>query len=116
MNLLWTQSPRSVRDVMDTLPQQPAYTTIATVMQNLLRKDMVEAVRHGRLVSYRPQLSREEYVAKSMRHALDTSSDRAASMLHFVQEMPAEDLQMLRDYLGQTPSAEPADSPPQDHP
>ena len=35
MDLLWEASPRSVRDVMDALPHSPAYTTIATVMQNL---------------------------------------------------------------------------------
>src|SRR5699024_11513429 len=42
MDLLWDASPRSVRDVMDALPHSPAYTTIATVMQNLRTKAMVD--------------------------------------------------------------------------
>ncbi len=42
MDLLWDAHPRSVRDVMYALPHNPAYTTIATVMQNLKLKEMVE--------------------------------------------------------------------------
>lgn len=102
MNLLWGSSPRSVRDVMDSLPSNPAYTTIATVMQNLKIKHMVRAERDGRFVHYLPQMSREEYVARQMHQALDSSQDKAASILHFVQDMPEEGLQMLRTYLEQS--------------
>lgn len=102
MDLLWESNPRSVRDVINALPQSPAYTTIATVMQNLKTKNMVEARREGRLVFYLPQLTREEYVAHRMHQALDTSSDKAASILHFVKDMPEESLLMLRNYLGQS--------------
>ena len=102
MDLLWESSPRSVREVMNTLPSSPAYTTIATVMQNLKTKNMVWAQREGRFVHYVPQMSREEYVARQMHQALDSSHDKAASILHFVQEMPEEGLQMLRNYLEQS--------------
>lgn len=101
MDLLWQHSPRSVRDVMDALPHQLAYTTIATVMQNLKRKNMVSVQRQGRLVSYLPKLTREEHSARLMRQALNASHDRAASILHFVQDMPEEELAMLRDYMEQ---------------
>ncbi|WP_300345794.1 BlaI/MecI/CopY family transcriptional regulator [Nesterenkonia sp.] len=107
MNLLWTQSRRSVREVMDALPQRPAYTTIATVMQNLVRKTLVDTEREGRLVFYRARLSREEYAAQVMRQALETSHDRAASILHLVKAMPSEELDMLREYLGAQPSQDP---------
>ncbi len=102
MDLLWETSPRSVREVMDALPSKPAYTTITTVMQNLKTKNMVRAQRQGRFVSYLPQLSREEYIARQMHQALDTSNDMAASILHFVQDLPEEGLEMLRDYLEQS--------------
>ncbi len=102
MDLLWQVNPRSVRDILDALPRRLAYTTIATVLQNLKRKDMVTTQRNGRLVSYFPLLSREEYTAQLMRQVLDHSDDRAASILHFVQDMPVEELAMLRDYLEQT--------------
>jgi len=102
MNLLWEAHPRSVRDVMDALPRNPAYTTIATVMQNLKAKEMVEPQREGRLVFYVPTLSRDEYVGRLMHQALDNSQDKAASILHFVQEMPEEGLELLRDYLNKS--------------
>lgn len=102
MDLLWKSSPRSVREVMDVLPSSPAYTTIATVMQNLKAKYMVRAERDGRFVHYLPQMSREEYVARQMHQALDTSHDKAASILHFVQDMSEDGQQMLRNYLEQS--------------
>lgn len=104
MDLLWTQGPCSVRDVMDTLEQRPAYTTIATVMQNLQRKHLVRAQRRGRAVSYLPEVTREAHTAQMMRHALESSNDRAASILHFVQDMPDDELSMLRHYLNQSPT------------
>ncbi|MDN6173165.1 MAG: BlaI/MecI/CopY family transcriptional regulator [Yaniella sp.] len=102
MDLLWQHSPRSVRDILDALPRRLAYTTIATVLQNLKRKDLVTTQREGRLVSYLPLRTREEYTAQLMRQALDHSDDRAASILHFVQDMPEDEVAMLRDYLEQT--------------
>jgi len=102
MDLLWEAHPRSVRDVMDALPHNPAYTTIATVMQNLKAKAMVESQREGRSVFYIPTLSRDEYVGRLMHQALDNSHDKAASILHFVQEMPEEGLTMLREYLNKS--------------
>lgn len=102
MDLLWQDNPRSVRDILDALPRRLAYTTIATVLQNLKRKDMVTTQHNGRLVSYLPTRSREEYTAQLMRQALEHSDDRAASILHFVQDMPDDELAMLRDYLEQT--------------
>lgn len=102
MDLLWEAHPRSVRDVMDALPHNPAYTTIATVMQNLKAKAMVESQREGRSVFYSPTLSRDEYVGRLMHQALDNSHDKAASILHFVQEMPEEGLTMLREYLNKS--------------
>lgn len=102
MDLLWDSSPRSVRDLMEALPHNPAYTTIATVMQNLKTKQMVEPQRQGRLVFYVPQLTREEYVGRLMHQALDNSHDKAASILHFVQDMPEDGLDMLREYLNKS--------------
>lgn len=101
MNLLWEAHPRSVRQVMEVLPSKPAYTTITTVMQNLKNKNMVTPQRNGRFVFYLPLLSREEYVARQMHQALNTSHDRAASILHFVEDLSEDGLQMLRDYLDQ---------------
>lgn len=99
MDLLWDHSGHTVREVMDQLPSSPAYTTIATVMGNLERKGLVIPTREGRSVRYLPQRTREEHTAGLMRQALGVSRDRTASILHFVDTMPAEERNLLRSYL-----------------
>src|SRR5699024_6750170 len=102
MDLLWEYNPRSVRDDMDALPHSPAYATIATVVQTLRTKAMVNTQHGGRSAFYLPTCSGDGYVARLMHDALGSSHYKAASILHFVQEMPEDGLAMLRDYLEQT--------------
>lgn len=107
MDVLWTGGAFAVRDLIDRLPNSPAYTTIATVLTNLRKKGLVKQRKKGRASLYEARLSREEYAAQVMEQALDTSGDRAASMLHFVNRMPEDDLDLLRDFLrGHHPEGE----------
>lgn len=99
MDSLWDQPGLTVRELIDRLGGTSAYTTIATVLANLNRKELVTAERSGHSTRYQPALSRAEHTAAVMGHALDASKDRAASILHFVDTMPAGDLDLLRQYL-----------------
>lgn len=99
MDVLWDHGPVNIREVITHLPTNPAYTTIATVLTNLDRKHMVEVIRRGRSTRYAARFSRQEHAAQIMEHVLDASRDRAASILHFVESMPEDDLDLLRDYL-----------------
>ncbi len=99
MDALWDQPGQTVRQLIDGLGGTPAYTTIATVLSNLNRKELVTAERSSHSTRYRPALSRGEHTAAVMGYALDASKDRAASILHFVETMPAGDLDLLREYL-----------------
>lgn len=99
MDLLWDQGPSTIRGLIDRLPGEPAYTTIATVLGNLQRKDLVTASKEGRSTVYRARGTREEHVASMMAHALGGSRDRAASILHFAESIPDAELDLLRDYL-----------------
>mgnify|MGYP000468818305 CR=1 FL=1 len=99
MDVLWACGGCTIRHVIERLDGRPAYTTIATVLGNLERKGFVEHVREGRTARYVPTSSRSEHAAGLMEHALSTSGDRAASILHFVEAMPESDRALLRDYL-----------------
>lgn len=99
MDRLWDGGPATVRNLIDALPGAFAYTTIATVLGNLQRKKLVTTKKAGHSTMYSALVGREEQVAAIMTHALDTSRDRAASILHFVQSMPEGDLALLREYL-----------------
>lgn len=99
MDVLWDHGACTIREVIDALPSDPAYTTIATVLTNLDRKHLVTATRKRRSTRYAARVSREEHTAKLMEYALEASRDRAASILHFVEAMPDDDLDLLREYL-----------------
>lgn len=99
MDVLWDHGPATVREVIEQLPSEPAYTTIATVLTNLDRKGLVTITRHNRSTRYGAKLSRHEHAAGMMEQVLEASRDRAASILQFVDSIPENDLDLLRDYL-----------------
>lgn len=99
MEVLWGQGRSTIREIITHLGGNHAYTTIATVLGNLERKGLVGAERQGRSAYYAARHSRDEHAARLMTQALSTGSDRAASMLHFIDTLGHRDAQLLRDYL-----------------
>lgn len=99
VEILWDHGPRTVRQVIDRLPTDPAYTTIATVLANLKRKGVVTTVHEGRSTQYVPTVSRADHDAAVMGGVLAASRDRSATILRFAESMSAADLGVLRDHL-----------------
>ncbi|MEV5540257.1 BlaI/MecI/CopY family transcriptional regulator [Saccharopolyspora shandongensis] len=105
MNLLWEAAdPMSVREVLDGFRDRGlAYTTVATVLENLHRKQWVDRDRLGRVWFYRPRLQASEHAALLMREALAASNSPRATFLRFVDEISDEEAAMLRELLAETP-------------
>ena len=99
MDLLWESEGATVRELIDRLPTDPAYTTIATVLGNLRKKGLVSTRKAGHTTLYGASDSREAHAASLMEHALDASGNREASILHCVDGMPEDDLELLRRHL-----------------
>lgn len=102
MEHLWARNrPTAVRDVLDELAHDrgPAYTTVMTVMDNLHRKGLLQRKRVGRAYHYYPAQSRDEHTAVLMGEVLADTADRANALLHFVEQMPTEELDRLRAAL-----------------
>lgn len=99
MDLLWDDGPSTIRGLIERLPGEPAYTTIATVLTNLHRKKLVTPRKKGRSTVYGARGTREEHVASLMSDALGGSRDRAASILHFAESIPDAELDLLREFL-----------------
>ncbi len=102
MERMWVLGrPATVRDVYDDLraSRDSAYTTVMTVTGILHRKGWLRRERHGRAWRYEPTLTREEYVARSMRVALDDAHDREAVFTHFIQQVSPEESRALRAVL-----------------
>lgn len=102
MDHLWAaDAPMSVREVRDAVSKQrsSAYTTVMTVMDNLHTKGWLTRERQGRAYIYRPSKTREVYGAELMREALESSGDRRAAFMHFVDGIPDEETAELRRAL-----------------
>lgn len=108
LDALWaSDDPMSVRDVIgsleDSLERKPAYTTIATVLENLRRKGWVDREQIGRLWFYRPLHDRAAYAAQRMHGALTDSGNPHAALLRFVDDMSPADIDVLRGLLADVP-------------
>lgn len=106
MERLWSRDGlAAVREVLDELNRDPqrdrrlAYTTVMTVMDNLHRKGWLRRQMPGRAYLYEPVWSREQYSARLMTEALADSSDPQATLVHFLEAMPAEEATALQALL-----------------
>lgn len=106
MNILWDNGPSTIKEIIDGLGGEMAYTTIATVLTNLQRKHLVTSQKKGRSAYFSAGLTREEFAAQTIDQVLEASNDRAASILHFVKSMSDDDLDLLRGYLADNPGSE----------
>lgn len=108
MELLWASNEAiSVRQTVDALRERGlAYTTVATVLDNLHRKDWVTRERVGRVWYYRPCVRAEEHAATLMREALASSTSPRATFLKFVDEIPERDAALLRELLAEPDGGE----------
>lgn len=91
----------SGREVHDKLSDRDlAYTTVMTVLDRLVGKDVVVRERDGRAYRYAPRQSRAEMTAGLMLEALgETGAARDQALVSFVGEASAEDLAALRRAL-----------------
>lgn len=103
MDRLWSWGhPVAVREVLEDLQRDRtlAYTTVMTVMDNLHRKGVLTRQKDGRAYLYRPAQSREQHTAAFMGEVLAGSTDREVTLLHFLEQIPPEEVARLRQALG----------------
>lgn len=108
MELLWASSEAmSVRQAVDALRERGlAYTTVATVLDNLHRKEWVRRERVGRVWFYRPRVHADEHAASLMHEALAAAASPRATFLKFVDEISDRDAALLRELLAESEGGE----------
>lgn len=107
MERLWSYGrPVPVREVLEDLQRDRtiAYTTVMTVMDNLHRKGLLTREMARRAYRYQPTQTREQHNAAVMGEVLAGSSDRAATLLHFLEQMPPDEVARLREALANRPA------------
>lgn len=106
LDVLW-DADRSmvVRELAEHLEEldgrSRAYTTVMTVADRLAKKGLLTRERDGRAWRYAAAGSRAEMTAQALRHTFADwgGQNPADAMLHFVQDLPAEDVERLRAAL-----------------
>lgn len=102
MQRLWALGrPATVRELHDDLSatRHSAYTTVMTVTGNLCRKGWLRREKVGRAWRYETTVSREDYLVRWMREALDEAQDRDAVLAQFVLQLDPEESRALRAAL-----------------
>ena len=103
MEMLWRESPASVRDVHEVLAKDRtiAYTTVMTVMSRLAKKGILRRNQSGRAYLYLPTQSREEFCSETistvMQGLLGGFGEPVLS--HFVETVGSADAEKLDEIV-----------------
>lgn len=107
MDRLWSyRRPATVRDVLEDLRtgREIAYTTVMTVMDKLHTKGLLRRKPVGKAYVYETVLTKEAYTAGLMRDTLAGSGNRAATLVHFLEQLTPEETAALDSALQVFPS------------
>lgn len=100
MAVLWNSNePLQPGEVRRRLPDELAYTSVATVLGRLQTKGLVERTPAGRAFAYRPVLTEADLAAKRINEVLATSSDRSAVLARFVGTLSKREANRIIDLL-----------------
>jgi predicted transcriptional regulator len=107
MDRIWSAGqPLLVRDVQKTLTPERAYNTVLTVVEILYRKGWLARERDGRAYRYHAVVSRDDYTAGLMGEVLAASTDPAAALRRFAEQIGPDEAQQLREALDQARQAD----------
>ena len=103
MEILWSQGGQEItgREVANQLPEY-AYTTVATVLDRLVRKELVHRRMDGRKIRFTPVGSPGAHAAVLMRQAMAVGSDPDAALATFAQTLTPSEVATLRRALDGT--------------
>jgi len=100
MGILWYHGGEEVtgRQVADELPNS-AYTTVATILDRLVGKGLVERRKVGGRINFTPIGTPDARAAVLMRQAMGSSADAAEVLQEFVRTLSADERAALRAAL-----------------
>jgi predicted transcriptional regulator len=104
MQSIWDYArPFLVKDLIETLPDQPPYNTVSSVVRLLEKKGFLGYKAYGKTYEYYPTVSREEYRKRGFRQLLDGYFGGSPSqLLSFMAEekhLSAQELDDLRKLI-----------------
>jgi predicted transcriptional regulator len=106
MKHLWKLENAYLKDIVEQYPDPaPAYTTISTVVNVLVKKGFIGFEKHGKVRQYHPTISKDEYTRFSLRGMVDSFFDNSArkfaSFFASQKDLSVEELQEIRRLIDQ---------------
>ncbi|MEO9483552.1 MAG: BlaI/MecI/CopY family transcriptional regulator [Ekhidna sp.] len=104
MHYLWTLEKSYLKDIVERYPEPaPAYTTISTVVNVLVKKGFIGFNTHGKSREYYPLITKEKYTQQSMNGLMnsffDNSTKKFASFFTSQKDLSVEELQEIRKLI-----------------
>ena len=104
MQSLWAIKKAYLKDIVEQYPEpRPAYTTISTVVNVLVKKNFIGFETHGKSREYFPLISKEKYSQQSMNGLMssffDNSASQFASFFASQKGLSMEELQEIRNLI-----------------
>lgn len=104
MQYLWRLDRAFLKDIVEQYPEPcPAYTTISTVVNVLVKKGFVDFISHGKVREYFPKVTKEKYTRQFFKGLLnsffDNSTKQFASFLAKENELSIEELREIRSMI-----------------
>ena len=101
MQCLWGLKEAYLKDIVEQYPEpRPAYTTISTVVNVLVKKGFIDFAVHGKSRLYKPRISKEKYTKQTfnglMNSFFDNSTLQFASFLTQKSELTVDQLKEIR--------------------
>ncbi|HEY6457124.1 MAG TPA: BlaI/MecI/CopY family transcriptional regulator [Steroidobacteraceae bacterium] len=98
MRILWRQGPSTVSEVRKLLGDEPAYTTVLTILRNLEAKGYVGHVEEGRAHRYQSLVDSDVARTSALQALLRKLFDGSAELLltHLVSDKRLSSAQLRR--------------------
>lgn len=104
MKYLWELDKGYLKDIVSCYPDPaPAYTTVSTVVNVLVKKAFIGFETHGKSREYYPLVSKEAYARESMKGMMHTffndSPKQFASFFTQESDLSVEELKELQQMI-----------------
>lgn len=104
MKYLWELEKGYLKDIVAQYPDPaPAYTTVSTVVNVLVKKGFIGFETHGKSKEYSPLVAKEAYAKESLQGMVHTffndSPKQFASFFTQESELSVEELKELQDMI-----------------
>lgn len=103
MLYIWKLGPCFIRDILNNMPEpRPPYTSVASVIRNLERKEYVSPNKFGTITQFAPIIKESDYKKTFMSHVVrDYFTGSYKEMVSFFVKNRKLSKEDLRDLMNQ---------------